>query len=318
MLLPLLTAVVFAGAAAASYGANLNYRSPSHNHPSLGASRMENPWVMIADFHTHLGIAIHKVNKRNGGSAPQNATGLNFTHGVASGDPYPTSVILWTRCAPMQDDVTSNSTVSGYVPLYNPVPIYKGSNGSIPVSTAPICISYKVAKDKTLSQVVDSGMAYTSSDVDYTLKVWTESWSPILRLDIDFLANVPAFRSKRNISVHTRDITTSSVFATQTSAARLGGLRPRLLPTTWSPKSVWPSTAAPTFPLASSMPSVIPPVRIQSITCSTLETTFTSTKTACMAMVRRLAVCLCRIKRSSLCTITGRESRLTGQILIFC
>lgn len=71
----------------------------------------------------------------------------------------------------MQDSVNSNSTVSGYVPLYNPVPIYTDSNGTIPVSKAPICVSYKVAKDKTLSQVVDSGTAYTSSDVDYTLKV---------------------------------------------------------------------------------------------------------------------------------------------------
>ncbi len=119
----------------------------------------------------NVGIAIHKVNKRNAGSAPQNASSLNFTHGVASGDPYPTSVILWTRCAPTQDDVASNSTVSGYVELYNPVPIYTDTNGTLPVSTAPVCVNYKVAHDKDLSQVVDSGTAYTSSDVDYTLKV---------------------------------------------------------------------------------------------------------------------------------------------------
>ena len=71
--------------------------------------------------------------------------------------------------------MTSNSTVSGYVPLYNPVPIYSGNNGTPPVSTAPVCVSYKVAKDKTFSQVVDSGTAYTSSDVDYTLKVRGET-----------------------------------------------------------------------------------------------------------------------------------------------
>ena len=71
----------------------------------------------------------------------------------------------------MQDDVTSNSTVSGTVPLYNPVPIYTDANGTLPVSKAPVCVSYKIAVDKSLSQVVDSGSAYTSSDVDYTLKV---------------------------------------------------------------------------------------------------------------------------------------------------
>ena len=115
-----------------------------------------------------LGVSIHKVNKRNAGSAPINAASLNFTHGVASGDPYPNSVIIWTRLAPIQTQVDDNSTVSGYVPLYNPVPI---QGNSTPVSNAPISVTYKVAKDKALSQVVDSGTAYTSSDVDYTLKV---------------------------------------------------------------------------------------------------------------------------------------------------
>ena len=148
-MLQFLTTLSFAGAAFASYASNINYRSPSHNHPGLG-------------------VSIHKVNKRNAGSAPIDAASLNFTHGVASGDPYPTSVIIWTRCAPTQDDVNDNSTVSGYVPLYNPVPIY---NDSAPASTAPVCVSYKVASDKSFSKVVDSGMAFTSSDVDYTLKV---------------------------------------------------------------------------------------------------------------------------------------------------
>lgn len=156
MMLRLLTVIAGAGVAAASYGNNLNYRSPSHNHPALG-------------------VAIHKVNKRHGGSPPVKASELNFTHGVASGDPYPQSVIIWTRCAPMQDDVNDNSTVSGDVPLYNPVPIQQEVEKAPPASTAPICVNYKVATDKALTKVVDSGTAYTSSDVDYTLKVGATS-----------------------------------------------------------------------------------------------------------------------------------------------
>ena len=70
----------------------------------------------------------------------------------------------------MQDDVNDNATVSGYVPLYNPVPIYNGTDTG-PASKAPVCVSYKVATDDAFAHVVDSGMAYTSSDVDYTLKV---------------------------------------------------------------------------------------------------------------------------------------------------
>ena len=151
-MLSLLLVLGWAGIAWASYATNLNYRSPSHNHPSLG-------------------VSIHKVNKRNAGAAPYSASQLNFTHGVASGDPHPNSVILWTRCAPLQDSVNNDSTVSGYKPLYNPVPIYDDSNEDRPPSTAPICVSFKVAPDKALLEVVDSGIAYTSSDVDYTLKV---------------------------------------------------------------------------------------------------------------------------------------------------
>lgn len=159
-MIQLLAVVAFAVAAAASYAGNLNYRSPSHNHPGLG-------------------ISIHKVNKRNAGSPAYPASRLNFTHGVASGDPYPTSVIIWTRCAPLQDDVNNNSTVSGYVPLYNPVPIYEQTDEHLPPSKAPICVSYKVASDKALAHVVDSGTAYTSSDVDYTLKVRRgTTWGP--------------------------------------------------------------------------------------------------------------------------------------------
>lgn len=150
-MLQLFAVLSLAGAAVASYASNLNYRSPSHNHPALG-------------------VSIHKVNKRNGGSAPYDASQLNFTHGVASGDPYPNSVILWTRCAPMADDVNSNSTVSGYVPLFNPVPIQNGTDEHAPPSTAPICLNFKIATDKALAHVVDAGTAYTSSDIDYTLK----------------------------------------------------------------------------------------------------------------------------------------------------
>ncbi|KAL8713113.1 MAG: hypothetical protein Q9220_002634 [cf. Caloplaca sp. 1 TL-2023] len=155
----LLILLACAGVATASYANNLNYRSPSHHHPGLG-------------------ISIHKVNKRNGGAAPYPASQLNFTHGVASGDPYPNSVILWTRCAPMLDDVKSNTTVSGYVQLYNPVPIYGSANETGPPSTAPVCLNYKVSKDKSLASTAASGTVYTSSDADYTVKVEASGLSP--------------------------------------------------------------------------------------------------------------------------------------------
>ncbi|KAJ9502776.1 hypothetical protein H2202_001898 [Exophiala xenobiotica] len=143
----------------ASYGANLNYRSPSVNHPSLG-------------------ISVRKVVKRHDPRSTFAAGSLNFTHGVASGDPYPNSVILWTRCSPTFDDVNNNSTTSGFVPLYNPVPIYNDTDEAKPVSTSPVCLNWKIASNNKLSSVVDSGTVYTSSDVDYTVKVEATKLSP--------------------------------------------------------------------------------------------------------------------------------------------
>lgn len=147
-----------ASSVAASFGRNLNYRSPSNHHPTLG-------------------ISIPKVAARNSdGRVYIEATQLNFTHGVASGDPYDTSVILWTRAAPSLEDNPSNITVSGYVPLYS-----HETEEYVLASRSPICVNYKVANDAALKDVVDSGTAYTSSDIDYTIKVEAGNLAPFTR-----------------------------------------------------------------------------------------------------------------------------------------
>lgn len=138
------------GVASANWAKNINYRSPSEHHPSLG-------------------ISIRRVVKRNDPQSPWDPAQLSFTHGIASGDPYSDSVILWTRISPTADDDTSNVTVSGYVPLYN-----HDTQQYVSVSKAPVCVDYTVAGDEALKNVVDSGTVYTSSDVDYTVKV--KSW----------------------------------------------------------------------------------------------------------------------------------------------
>jgi len=124
---------------------NINYRSPSAHHPGLG-------------------ISLHKVNKRNTPDKRFLPSELNFTHGVASGDPYSDSVILWTRVSPQYDSVDDNGVVMGDVPLY-----YHGPEQT--VSTAPICVEYKVSLTSDFQVVESGGKAYTSSDVDYTVKV---------------------------------------------------------------------------------------------------------------------------------------------------
>lgn len=142
---------LLADTAFASYAQNLNFRSPSHVHPNLG-------------------ISIPKVAKRNAEPAASlNPSSLSFTHGVASGDPYPNSVILWTRCAPEVDNVDDNAPVEGTAGLYNSVPIQDGH--STPTSKSPVCLKYKVSKDEDFKKVADKGTVFTSSDVDYTVKV---------------------------------------------------------------------------------------------------------------------------------------------------
>ena len=147
MKLQLLSLLPLASIASASWSGNLNYRSPSEHHPALG-------------------ISIHKVVKRNDPQSSYDTATLNFTHGVASGDPYPNSVILWTRVAPQSDNSQSNLTVTGYAPLYD-----HDNEKYVQVSKAPVCVEYKVALDKNLTSTVDSGKVYTSSDVDFTVKV---------------------------------------------------------------------------------------------------------------------------------------------------
>ena len=139
--------VFFAAAANASWSGNINYGSPSM-------------------LHTRLAISMPKVLKRQAGSSYMSPAMLNFTHGVASGDPYPGSVILWTRAAPMVDNDKSNVTVEGTVPLYN-----HDTQEYVRASANPVCVEWIVATDSELNDVVSGGQAFTSSDIDYTIKV---------------------------------------------------------------------------------------------------------------------------------------------------
>lgn len=136
-----------AASASAAFTGNLNYFSPSLHHPSLG-------------------VSINKVARRTTPHSPWDPAKLNFTHGVASGDPYDDSVILWTRVAPTSDNDRSNITVSGHVPLFD-----HDNEGYVSKSDAPVCVAWKISASEDLSEPADGGTVFTSSDVDYTVKV---------------------------------------------------------------------------------------------------------------------------------------------------
>lgn len=135
--------------ASASFNGNLNYQSPSRRHDGLG-------------------IDVPKVAKRSlvKRATPWDPSQLNFTHGVASGDPYAHSVILWTRIAPSLASDRSNVTVTGYVPFYS-----HETEQYIKTSPNPICVEYRIGLDKNISTTADKGTVYTTSDIDFTVKV---------------------------------------------------------------------------------------------------------------------------------------------------
>jgi hypothetical protein len=197
---------------AASFDGNINYQSPSRRHMGLG-------------------IDVPKVAKRSlvKRATPWDPAQLNFTHGVASGDPYPHSVILWTRVAPSLEHDRSNVTVSGYVPFYS-----HETEQYIKASPNPICVEYRVGTDKNISSVVDKGTAYTTSDIDFTVKVI----ATMIFRDMTLILS----RLKRRTWRHSRPTTTNSMYADQTTRAPSDEPRPAPPKTTAFRKLALPSS----------------------------------------------------------------------------
>ena len=76
--------------------------------------------------------------------------GQLFRHGVASGDPQPDAVILWTRVTPA--DETSFSS--------------------------PVDVHWRIAADAALSQQVQTGSVTTGADRDFTVKIDARGLQP--------------------------------------------------------------------------------------------------------------------------------------------
>ncbi|QRV91470.1 alkaline phosphatase [Ceratobasidium sp. AG-Ba] len=132
--------------------ANLGYRSPFIGHPQLGidtrllhkkhqlSARQTTQSVPYIDdsYPTFYGADFSYAPSVWSG-------GITFTHNVASGDPLDTSVLLWTRAYPQ---------------------------GSGPDQSVPVCVRYQVYDSQQLKgKVIAKGSAFTSWDVDFTVKV---------------------------------------------------------------------------------------------------------------------------------------------------
>jgi alkaline phosphatase D len=87
-------------------------------------------------------------------SATTSASNRRFAHGVASGDPHPHSVLLWTRVTP----------TPGATP---------GSGRGPAVS-----VRWQVARDRAFRHVVAHGMARTHAGRDHTVKIEATGLQP--------------------------------------------------------------------------------------------------------------------------------------------
>jgi alkaline phosphatase D len=88
------------------------------------------------------------------GAVQAEADSLAFAHGVASGDPLPDSVLLWTRVTPTPDAVPG----SGAGPTVE--------------------VGWEVAADPAFAAVLRSGSVTTGPDHDHTVKVEVGGLSP--------------------------------------------------------------------------------------------------------------------------------------------
>lgn len=131
----------------ASFDANLNFQSPSARHPSLGVPLSQ----------------LFKRSNTSGGKRTKiiNDDHLNFTHGVASGDPMEDSVILWTRISPSEENEHAEIVPSG-LSLSDDVNHLTG---------AIACVDYRISEDEELKKGVSLGRAYTNKETDWTVKV---------------------------------------------------------------------------------------------------------------------------------------------------
>ncbi|KAK7014925.1 alkaline phosphatase D [Favolaschia claudopus] len=156
--------------ATAVFDRNLAYSSPYAEHPQLSHDTKQ----LQARHVQHIRRQTMDASPFNDkhyptfyGSDFSNSPfvwngGINFTHSgdvprcfdtlVASGDPLDSSVLIWTRAVPL---------------------------GSGPDQSVPVCVQYQVFGSPALGgKPIDSAQAFTSWDVDFTVKFEVSNLQP--------------------------------------------------------------------------------------------------------------------------------------------
>uniref|UniRef100_A0A8H8CP52 Alkaline phosphatase D n=1 Tax=Psilocybe cubensis TaxID=181762 RepID=A0A8H8CP52_PSICU len=186
------------------YERNLAYKSPFVDHPQLAHNTrnlhdtniQRRQTIDAASFKDEHYITFYGSDFSN--SPFIWSGGVNFTHSVASGDPFDTSVLLWTRAVPIS------------------------STGALPDQSVPVCLSFKIATTSDLSgKIIDSGEAFTSYDVDWTVKVEASGLKP----DTKYFYQFSDCASKTSSPIGS----TRTIASANTAARSVNGGKPLVL-----------------------------------------------------------------------------------------
>lgn len=175
-------------------------------------------------------------------------------------------------------------------------------------SRTPICVDWKIASDEALKGVVSSGQAFTSSDIDYTVKVEAAGLAPFTQYWYQFSVcgsnnHSPLGRTKTAPNADD-DVTSVSVAVYSCSNYPFGEYLPIIVRTFAHTEQ------------DSSMRTATQQERIQLTMPFISETTSTNTQMVTMAGAIPLVESPYQTVKSTPSTTTARESQHTAQIWI--
>ncbi|MEU4727913.1 alkaline phosphatase D family protein [Streptomyces sp. NPDC023588] len=156
----------------------------SHLTPAPTSAHPRRRTVVLAAAAT---AALAPLTSLGAPAAHAAGTGPAFLHGVASGDPLPDGVLLWTRLTPAPEAVPGSGL------------------------GAPVQVDWEVAADKAFSRTVASGTVTASAATDHTVKVDVRGLQPQTPYWYRFTAGSAVSPVGRTLTTPGHDATTAGV-----------------------------------------------------------------------------------------------------------
>ncbi|MFC9587958.1 alkaline phosphatase D family protein [Streptomyces yangpuensis] len=156
----------------------------SHLTPLAAAANPRRRTVVLAAAAT---ATLAPLATLGAGTAHAAGTAPAFLHGVASGDPLPDGVLLWTRVTPTPEAVPG----SGIGPA--------------------VQVSWEVAADQAFSRIVAGGTVTASATADHTVKVDVRGLRPQTPYWYRFTAGSAVSPVGRTLTTPGHDVTTPGV-----------------------------------------------------------------------------------------------------------